>query len=188
MIVSLSEVIDVVVMTGIVGYIFMDIFRFQRQEFATGFDWQGLKFACLVTAPALILHELAHKFTAIAFGMEATFHAAYTWLGLGVILKLLHFGFIFFVPAYVSIGCASSESCTLAPLHGSVIAFAGPAANLLIFLACWLLLKNQKIQGTTRQIIYISKQINLFLFIFNMLPIPMFDGLKVYQGLWKTFF
>lgn len=187
MIMSLSEIIDVAVMTAVVGYIFMDILRIQRTELITGFDWQGFKFACLVTAPALILHELAHKFVAIAYGMQATFHAAYTWLGLGVILKLLHFGFIFFVPAYVSFGCIS-EPCSLTPLHSAIIAFAGPAANLLIFIVCWLLLKNQNLKRTTRVILYISKQINLFLFIFNMLPIPMFDGLKVYQGLWNAFF
>ena len=187
MILSLSEIIDVFVMTAVVGYIFMDLFKLQRTEIITGFDWQGFKFACLVTAPALILHELAHKFVAIAYGMQATFHAAYTWLGLGVIMKLLHFGFIFFVPAYVSIGCAT-KPCTITPLSGAAIAFAGPAANLLIFLVCWLLLKNQNLKRQTRIILYLSKQINLFLFIFNMLPIPLFDGFKVYQGLWNALF
>ena len=187
MILSFSEIIDVFVMTAVVGYIFMDLFKLHRTEIIMGFDWQGFKFACLVTAPALTLHELAHKFVAISYGMQATFHAAYTWLGLGVIMKLLHFGFIFFVPAYVSIGCAA-EPCVLKPLSGAVIAFAGPAANLLIFLVCWALLKNPNLKRSTRIILYISKQINLFLFIFNMLPIPMFDGFKVYQGLWSAFF
>ncbi|MEM4263791.1 MAG: hypothetical protein QW666_02760 [Candidatus Woesearchaeota archaeon] len=187
MILSFREIIDVAVMTVIVGYIFMDLFRFHKEEIITGFDWQGLKFACLVTAPALIFHELSHKFVALAYGLEATFHAAYTWLGFGIILKLLHTGFIFFVPAYVSIGCAT-QPCNLEPLSMSAIAVAGPAANLLIFLICLLLLKYAKLSRTTRIILYITKQINLFLFIFNMLPIPGFDGFKVYQGLWKAFF
>ncbi|MBW2973181.1 M50 family metallopeptidase [Candidatus Woesearchaeota archaeon] len=187
MILSLRELLDIAFMTVIVGYIFMGIFKLKQDQIPTGFDWRSFKFACLVTAPAIILHELGHKFAALAFGLEATFHAAYTWLGIGVLLRLLHTGFIFFVPAYVQIGCATQE-CTIAPLNMSIIAAAGPFVNLAIFFVCWGLLKKKNLKKHTRIIIYITKQINLFLFVFNMLPIPMFDGFKVYQGLWKAFF
>ena len=112
---------------------------------------------------------------------------AYTWLGIGVVLKLLQTGFIFFVPAYVNIGCATQD-CTIAPLNMSAIAAAGPFVNLAIFFFCWAMLKKKDLKKNTRIILYVTKQINLFLFIFNMLPIPMFDGFKVYSGLWKAFF
>lgn len=190
MILSLRELLDIVLMTAIVGYIFMGIFSRinpSEQRFKTGFDWQSFKFACLVTGPAIILHELGHKFAALAFGLEATFHAAYTWLGIGVVLRVLQTGFIFFVPAYVSIGCAAQD-CIIAPLNMSAIAAAGPFVNLAIFFFCWGILKKKDLKKNTRTILYVTKQINLFLFIFNMLPIPMFDGFKVYQGLWKAFF
>ena len=187
MIISLREIIDIALMSVIVGYIFMAIFKFSQDRFQTGFDWRSFKFAALVTAPAIILHELGHKFVALGFGLEATFHAAYTWLGIGVILRLLHTGFIFFVPAYVQIGCAVKD-CVVPPLQLSAIAFAGPFVNLVIFFICWGLLKKKNLSKNMRLILYITKQINLFLFIFNMLPIPAFDGFKVYSGLWKTFF
>ena len=187
MLITLNEIIDVAIMTVVVGYIFMGLFRFHQEQIISGFDWQGFKFACLVTAPALIFHELAHKFAAMTYGLQATFHAAYVWLGIGAILKMLGTGFIFFVPAYVSIGCAGTP-CTLEPLSQSIISFAGPFANLVIFLFCWALLKKKDLSRPTRIIIYITKQINLFLFVFNMLPIPGFDGLKVYQGLWSMIF
>jgi len=179
MIFTLREIFDVLIMTLAVGYIFMDLFRKQP----IGFDKNAFLFACLVTAPALIVHELAHKFFALGFGLEATFHAAYFWLILGIVLKMLRFGFIFFVPAYVSIGNGA-----VPPLEFALIAFAGPALNLVLFIVAWALLKQKRMKRNTFIFLQVTKQINLFLFIFNMLPIPFFDGMKVYQGLFKGFF
>src|SRR5574341_414940 len=179
MIFTLRELFDVLIMTLAVGYIFMDLFR--RQPI--GFDKNAFFFACLVTAPALIVHELAHKFFALGFGLEATFHAAYFWLILGIVLKMMRFGFIFFVPAYVSIGNGA-----VPPLESALIAFAGPALNLVLFIVAWALLKQKRMKRNTFIFLQVTKQINLFLFIFNMLPIPFFDGMKVYQGLFKGFF
>jgi len=185
--ISIRELIDVVIMTAVVGYIFMDFLKFRRTEYKIGFDWETFKFACMVTAPALIFHELAHKFTAIAYGFQATFHAAYPWLGIGLALKMLNTGFIFFVPGYVSIGCAA-QPCTIQPLASAIIAFMGPGLNLVLFLGSWMLLKQKNLKNRTRILLYVTKQINMFLFIFNMLPIPMFDGFKVYAGIWQAFF
>jgi len=179
MIFTLRELFDVLIMTLAVGYIFMDLFRKQP----IGFDKNAFLFACLVTAPALIVHELAHKFFALGFGLEATFHAAYFWLILGIILKMMRFGFIFFVPAYVSIGNGA-----VPPLESALIAFAGPALNLVLFIVAWALLKQKRMKRNTFIFLQVTKQINLFLFIFNMLPIPFFDGMKVYQGLFRGFF
>lgn len=188
MILSIREILDILIMTIAVGYIFMGIFRLQQQKFQTGFDWRAFKFACIVTAPAIILHEFGHKFVALGFGLQATFHAAYTWLGIGIILRALQTGFIFFVPAYVDIGCAAADCAAIAPIKLSAIAAAGPFINLAIFFICWGALQKKDLKKRTRTVLYVTKQINLFLFVFNMLPIPMFDGFKVYSGLWKTFF
>lgn len=181
MIFTLKELFDVVVMTLVVGYIFMGMFK----THAIGFDKSTFLFACLVTAPALILHELAHKFVAMGFGLQAEFHAAYFWLILGVVLRLLNSNFIFFIPAYVTFGSALVQTT---PLMGSLIAFSGPLMNLLLFGISWALLRQKRMKKSTFALLYLTKQINLFLFIFNMLPIPGFDGLKVYQGLYQTFF
>jgi len=177
---TIRELFDIVLMTVVVGYIFMDLFR-QHQT-----DGNAFWFACAVTAPALIVHELAHKFVAVSFGLGATFHAAYFWLVLGIVLKLLRSGFIFFVPAYVSIGAASVT--TITPMASGLIAFAGPFLNLVLFVGAWTLLKQKKLKRKTFVMLHVTKQINLFLFIFNMLPIPFFDGLKVYQGIFNVFF
>ncbi|MFC1728686.1 hypothetical protein ACFLZ7_04475 [Nanoarchaeota archaeon] len=184
MILSLKEIIDMIIMVAFVGFIFSGFIRLKQTHPPKIFEWENFKFAAYLTAPALIFHELAHKFVAIGFGFEATFHAAYFWLILGTGLRLMGFPFIFFVPAFVSIPGAVS----IAPLQYSMIAFAGPAMNALLWLGAWYYLKNHQHMGRRKfALIYLTKQINMFLFIFNMLPIPGFDGSKVFSGLAQAF-
>lgn len=178
---SLGELFDVILMTLAVGFIFMDMFKDSHLGLGKNAFW----FACLVTAPAIIFHELAHKFVALGFGLEATFHAAYFWLILGVALKLMRSGFIFFVPGYVSIGAGVAA---VQPLAMALIAFAGPFLNLVLYFVSVLWLRQKRLKKRTFMFLHVTKQINLFLFIFNMLPIPFFDGMKVYSGLFGFFF
>jgi len=61
--------------------------------------------------------------------------------------------------------------------------------NLFLFFISWLIINNAK-KLTRKQAIalYLTKQINLFLFIFNMLPIPPLDGFQVFSGLYHLIF
>lgn len=183
MLINPGELFDMVVMTAVVGYIFMDFFKRPVENYdplvhyKAGFNWNDFWFACLVVAPAIILHELAHKFVALSYGLNATFQAAYLFLGLGLIMKLMRFGFIFFVPAYVSvIGRAT-------PLQFSIIAFAGPLMNLILWATSWFVVKKKLVNKKYIPALVLTSRINMFLFIFNMLPIPGFDGFKVFSGL-----
>lgn len=186
------EVLDIFIMTAAIGYIFHDVFRMRPRDVvshylqrAKGFVWNDFWFACSVVAPAILLHELGHKVAAILSGLTATFHAAYGWLVFGIVLKLVGFGFIFFVPAFVSISGGAT------PLQYSLVAFAGPFVNLVLWLASFLALKyasELRLSIRARYYFQLSKQINIFLFIFNILPIPGFDGLKVFQGLFSLIF
>jgi Zn-dependent protease len=192
MIISLIEIIDIVIMTVVVGYIFMGFLSRPSPEYylkKQRFDWESFKIACWITAPALILHELAHKFVAVGFGFSATFHAAYAFLALGVVLRLIQSNFIFFVPAYVTIGCISITKCVIPPIQSALIAGAGPFTNLGLFIGAHLALKyKKKMKKKTRVILHLTKIINLFLFIFNMLPFYIFDGYKFFSGLYNHFF
>lgn len=173
---SIREIGDIIVMTVVVGYIFSRFFPIFRS------NYKRIQFSIMITAPALIFHELAHKFVAIAYGLQATFHAAYFWLFLGIVLTLFKAPFVFFVPGYVSISCAQPP-CIPLPITSAIIAFSGPALNLALFLASWILLRNGKFSRKTTIFLLVTKKINLLLFIFNMLPLPLFDGYKVYAGI-----
>jgi len=179
-------------MTTAVGIIFMGIFRrFKPTELEyytkrRRFNWQDFKFAVLAAAPAIILHEFGHKFIAMGFGLQAVFKAAYIWLGIGLLLRLSGAGIIFFVPAYVSI--SNPTGASIAPLVRSITAFAGPAVNLILWIAAIIVLKKKLVPEKYVPLVYITKQINMFLFIFNMLPIPAFDGYQVFLGIIQTIF
>ena len=188
MIITLRELLDILVMIAATGYIFMGIVAqrprpkdvLARLEHGASFDWRAFRMSVLVTAPALIVHELAHKFVAMGFGLQATFHAAYEWLVIGIALKLLNTGFIFFIPGYVSLGSSMS------PLQSLLIAGAGPLLNLMLWLGTWGLLTYGKWTRQQFIVIFMTRKINMWLFILNMLPLPFADGFKVYQGLWRV--
>jgi len=196
MLFTIREIIEALVLTGVVGWIFMDVFsptrtpedylRTARKKLLSFDAW---KFSALLVAPAIILHELGHKFVALAFGLQAVFHAAWLWVGLGVIMKLVS-GFIFFVPAYVSIS-------GVAPAWAfASVALAGPLVNFVLWglaLVAPDIRKNMRGRRITqRELQYwvLFGKINLFIGVFNMIPIPGFDGSKVFFYLFelvKTF-
>ena len=147
------------------------------------FDWNALLFSSLITAPGIIFHEFAHKFVAILLGLSATFHAHYQFLFIGIALKLMNFPFIFFVPGYVEI-----PYMYINPLVNSLIAFSGPAFNGILYLGARYLLQKKQFSQRTTAIIFFTQKINGLLFVFNMLPIPGFDGWQVYAGLLRALF
>ena len=185
MMLTLMEIIDIVIITAVLGFIFMRHFTIKQtpEDYIKlrKFDWQSFKLACLITAPAIILHEFGHKFLAIAFGMEAVFNAAYFWLGIALLLTLASFPFIIFVPAYVSIFGDGTA------LQYSLIAFAGPFVNLFLWIGSLIIIKTMKIKHRYIPLLVLTSRINMFLFIFNMIPIPGFDGYKVFSGLLSIF-
>ena len=186
------EVIDLFAMTVFVGYIFSDMLQVKRHSYdpliyhKRLFDTESLKIAVIATAPAIILHELAHKFVAIGFGLDAVFMAFYRnsftlFLGfLTIISKFTGMGFMFFVPGFVSISGNGSH------LQFALTALAGPLVNLALWLSSSYLLKKKKCNKYYMPLI-LTKKINMFLFIFNILPIPGFDGYKIFSELTKSF-
>ncbi len=191
---TLGEIFDIVVMSLAIGFIFKDSFprpvarkhdpiKEWKESLSGKSDQEALLFAILIAAPAVILHEMSHKFVALFFGISATFHAAYTWLLLGVFLKMLNFPFIFFIPGYVSY---ASEGVPL--VQSALISIAGPLMNLLLFVGAWAILKYGKVKSRKWQLaLYLTKSINLFLFIFNMIPIPPFDGGSFFMDVFRMF-
>ncbi len=197
---AFSEIIDMVIMVVITGFIFSGYVRRPKilpgqaydplkpnfmQKGLLNLNMQDFLTSCLIIGVPIILHELGHKFVAMHFGMHATFHAFYMMLGIGLVLKLLGSPFLIMAPAYVSY----IASPTASPITFSAIAFAGPAVHLIFFLAATIILSiKKKLKENTYYLLEMTKQVNLLLFIFNMIPIRPFDGYTVFQGLIATLF
>lgn len=187
-----TELLDIGAMTLILGFLFKDTFRptptysddplkaFKKPRT----KWKDFLFATAIIAPSIVLHELAHKFTAMGYGLEATFHAFYanpTTLIIGVIAiaaKLFGTGLVFLIPGYVRVlGEASAGQHAL-------IAFAGPAIHLLFLITAKAYLRlKKKLTERQRQFATLTANVNGLLFLLNMLPIPGIDGHAVYTGL-----
>ncbi|HLC22697.1 MAG TPA: M50 family metallopeptidase [Candidatus Nanoarchaeia archaeon] len=184
MFLTLGEIIQLIVLTVVLGYIFSSFIQRPKPlyELRPWFDWDDVKFAAMVAAPAVILHEFGHKFVALALGLEATFSIWPTGLFIGIVLKLLHSPILFLAPAYVSF------SANATAMQSILISVAGPAVNLLLWGISAHVLKTKR-RMTQNELVgwAISKKLNLFLFVFNMIPVPPLDGFKVLLGIIHLF-
>ena len=181
---TLKEILYFIILTGVIGYIFTGIFIKRPRTIYDRMNpkkikLEDFKFAVLIAAPAIILHELAHKFVAMGFGVEATFELFPFGLILGIFLKLIGSPFLIIAPGYVTIG---SEIFANA-LAYRIIAFAGPATNLLLWGVSKIVLKKvKKLTTTQKAALMMSQRLNILLFFFNMIPFGPFDGAKVFFG------
>lgn len=176
MIFSIIEILNIVIATLIVGYIFTGIIKIKKDNILSlkRFDWEEYKFSVLVAAPGVILHEMAHKFTAIAFGLSSFFQVWPLGLAIGIILKFLGSGFMLLAPGYVTTLGGNS-------LQSSLVALAGPFLNFLLFITAHFIIKYKKDLSRKHALFWFyTKEINKWLFIFNLLPIPPLDGYKAY--------
>ena len=182
-IISLWEIIQLVIMTLVVGYILTGSVRVRPRtvyDFMNPkrFDWQEYKYSIYVTAPAIVVHELAHKFVALAYGYDAVFQMFTFGLALGVVLKLIASPFIIIAPGFVSIMNVNND------LAYRLIALAGPFVNLVLWIGSLLILKyNKNLSRKWTAIFSMTKNLNMILFFFNMIPFGPFDGAKVIFGL-----
>ena len=185
----LFELIDILIMSLAIGYIFSGLLKKPvpedydplKSNDAKKMLWENVKFAVIVAAPAVVLHELAHKFIAMAFGAEAVLFAPYGWYLLIVLLKAINFPLLFFVGGLV-------VHTSLPPLQSAFVSLAGPLTNFFIWLILFFGLKNKLIPKKYRLIAIPLAKISLFLAIFNMIPIPGFDGFNFFTELFKFFF
>lgn len=138
--------------------------------------WLGAGYSLLISALAVItgflFHELAHKFMAQRYGAWAEFRM----YPLGLILALIFSfaGFIFAAPGAVYIQGLISRS------QNAKISLSGPTMNLIVgavFILAWAVLPVGNILGLGLRIVGL---VNLFLAVFNLLPIPPMDGSKIF--------
>jgi len=139
-------------------------------------------FVAVVTA--FLLHELAHKAVAQAYGCYAEFRAFPMGLLFGILTAA--FGFLFAAPGAVMI------SGPVSPRQNARISAAGPGTNFVLAavffaLALALLGPSPRFYEPVPRLVASIGFVNLFLGGFNMVPFPPLDGSKIFaynKALW----
>lgn len=178
-IITPREIFDLIILVIALGYIFSGFVKKPKdilEQYAKKFSWDDVWYAAMVVSPAVILHELAHKGVGLFFGFDSVVHISVFGLLLGAGLRYFKSPIVFFVPAFVSSTAAHSM-----PTQFAVLALAGPATNFALYWISEFLFISRKWPKWNHAFI-VSKQVNLWLFILNMIPIGIFDGAKVLAG------
>ncbi len=155
-----------------------NIERFSLNTIITAFVAVSLSF---------MLHELAHRFLAKRYGCYAEYKMWPYGLALALIFSL--FGFVFAAPGAVMIHPKADlwgASQALTKKRMGLIALVGPLTNIAlagIFTAAFLF--NPAAQATfggllLSDVFALAISINIWLALFNMLPIFILDGAKVF--------
>ena len=134
---------------------------------------QILVVALAAVGSGFVMHELSHKFVAQRYGFWAEFRM---W-PLGVVLALVTglIGFIFAAP-----GATYISGTNISVRENGRISLAGPLTNVCVaavFLPIWVFSNDLFTFFLGFEGVYI----NVFLAMFNLLPINPLDGSKVFR-------
>lgn len=165
---SPTEIRDIFVAIGILTVAFSFVFSSSEDRVT------NLAYAFVIVVAGFFVHEMAHKMVARSYGCWAEFRADFRMLGLALLMSF--FGFLFAAPGAVMI------AGRITPSQNGKISIAGPASNMLVAALClpfWAM----ELEGVPDFVVTGAHGLTFlcgFLALFNMLPIPAFDGLKVW--------
>jgi Zn-dependent protease len=154
-----------------------------------------LGIALLTVGIGFILHEMAHKFTAIRYGYWAEFRKDNSMLLVAVALASL-VGFVFAAPGATVIYANTADGRGLSREENGKISAAGPVINLvlcILFAVLFVIAGGLTTMKTGNMNILAELglagiQINAMIAAFNMLPISILDGNKVFSWNIPVFF
>ncbi|MEA1993565.1 MAG: site-2 protease family protein [Euryarchaeota archaeon] len=159
------ELKDLVISWGVLSFAFAVVWWGIDRPFLL---LKMLPMTIVTVGTAFILHEMAHKYVAQWYGFPAEFRK---WdLGLFLALGSSFLGFLFAAPGAVHIYGIGE------PRAAMKISIAGPLTNLGVALgAIGLSVLFKDIEN----FLFFLAYLNLFIAMFNLLPIPPLDGSKV---------
>lgn len=155
------------------------------------FKLADLPYVIVVLLIAFTVHEFAHAYVAYKFGDSTAKNQGRLTLNpkehldpVGTILLLI-FGFGWARPVPVN-----RYNFNNPRLAGVLVSVAGPLSNLLIAIIGYIsffLLLSSGITGDWTQYVFtfidVLININILLFVFNLLPIPPLDGYRIIEDL-----
>ncbi len=142
---------------------------------------------------ASIPHELAHKYSAVRLGCYARYVLSPVGLLITLVSAIPYLPIRFLMPGYVVVSSPYYDPVINKRVNG-VVSYAGPLVNIVLgvvsilayhFLLPWLI----NVYGLSYWIIVlawfltVNTQINGWVAVFNLLPIPPLDGSKII--VWK---
>jgi len=181
---SFDEVRDLFISFLVISLAFSILFS----ELNYSYIFEILSIVMIGVGLGFILHELAHKLVAMHYGYWAEYK---TWLpGLFIALISSLFGFIFAAPGAVHI-----YGQYITDRENGIISLSGPLTNIflsLIFLVIGLTINglsvglfNPIMINSWANIILktcvLGFSINAFLALFNLIPLSILDGAKIFR-------
>ncbi|HMP73118.1 MAG TPA: site-2 protease family protein [Kiritimatiellia bacterium] len=157
----------------------------------------GLFFEYLFSNPAMYLswvtvivfsicvHEYAHAITALRLGDDTAARAGH--LTLNPLVQMGPVSLVVLLLVGIAWGSVPIRPEALRGRRdGAWVAFAGPLSNLALAAISVLLATALASWAPTAEaaigVLLLAARANMVLFLFNMLPIPMLDGWKVYAA------
>tara|TARA_B100001013_G_C24590173_1_gene434448 strand:- start:58 stop:702 length:645 start_codon:yes stop_codon:yes gene_type:complete len=138
----------------------------------------------IILMSSFLVHEMAHKFYALKKG----YHAEFRLNNMGLFLTFIS---IFPIPLkIIAPGAVTISGYPPSKILGK-IALAGPLSNIFLGLAFVFLYNTFTMSNEWMSIYSTSAYINGFLATFNMLPLGIIDGKKVFnwnKTIWILFF
>jgi Zn-dependent protease len=165
---SRKEALHIIVSVAALTFAFFMTFVYGRQLSQDRMLYY-LAASALAVLTGFLLHELAHKFVAQRYGAWAEFRAYPTGLLFAMFFAFIA-GIVFAAPGAVYIQGRITER------QNGLISLAGPATNLAFGAFCIGLMLVFR-----SDLLFIVGWINLFLAVFNLVPVGPLDGAKVFR-------
>ena len=176
---TMMEFRDLAISALVLGFIFS--IALSGFEYTTGGSIiVNYLISLVIVAPALILHELAHKFVAQNYGCKAGYVLWPTGVLIAVLVTILTNGRVIF--AALGAVMISTHYPTrlgyrfvgLSSMENGKIAASGPAVNIILAIISYILMP------LSPTIFQISATINGIIALFNLIPFPPLDGSKIF--------
>ena len=170
---SRTEIRDIAISVGVLALAFTLIYARANPRFfsdnivANNIIW--FVTSLVIVSVCFLLHEFGHKFVAQRYGAWAEYRMFPQ--GLGLCLLLSFFGILFAAPGAVMINGYIDNK------RNGKISMAGPMVNLVLgvlFISLMLVTT-----GRLHAIIGLLAHFNVFLALFNLIPIQPLDGSKI---------